>query len=66
MTLVTIQGAHTFDLAIAVLGKLASFSALATTQYLQVKMDEDAALQLRTPSDHVFRRHSSFPVLQWT
>ena len=54
VTLVTIQGAHTFDLAMAVLGEFSSLSALATTQYPQVKVGEDSALQPRTTSDHVF------------
>ena len=53
VTLVSIQGAHTFDLAIAVLGPIAAFSALATTQYPQVKIGENA-LQPRSTSDHVF------------
>ena len=54
VTLVTIQGAHTFDLAMAVLGPFASFSALATTQYPKVTVGKDAALKTRATSDHVF------------
>ena len=54
VTLVSIQGAHTFDLAIAVLGPFAAFSALATTQYPHVKIGEDTTLKPRTTSDHVF------------
>ena len=54
VTLVTIQGAHTFDLAIAVLGEFSSLSALTTTQYPEVSIGEGAALQPRTTSDHVF------------
>ncbi len=54
VTLVTIQGAHTFDLAIAVLGGFASLSALTTTQYPQVTIAAEAASQPRTTRDHVF------------
>ena len=54
VTLVTIQGAHTFDLAIAVLGPFATLSALTTTQYPQVKIGDDDTLRPRTTSDHVF------------
>lgn len=54
VTLVSIQGAHTFDLAMAVLGPFASLSALATTQYPDVTVCKDAALKPRTTSDHVF------------
>lgn len=54
VTLVSIQGAHTFDLAIAVLGRFATLSALTTTQYPQVKIGERSVLQPRTTSDHVF------------
>lgn len=54
VTLVTIQAAHTFDLAIAVLGAFSSLSALTTTQFPQVKIADDPALKPRTTSDHVF------------
>ena len=54
VTLVTIQGAHTFDLAIAVLGEFASLSALATTQYPKLKIGDDGEERVRTISDHVF------------
>ncbi len=33
VTVVTIQGAHTLDLAIALLGGLSDMAALASTQY---------------------------------
>ena len=54
VTLVTIQGAHTFDLALSVLGDFSSLSALATTQFPQVKLGDDSVPQPRTTSDHVF------------
>ena len=54
VTLITIQGAHTFDLAIAVIGEFASLSALATTQYPEVTLGDDVQGQARTTSDHVF------------
>ncbi len=54
VTLVSIQGAHTFDLSMAVLGPFAAFSALATTQFPKVTVGEDAAHKPRTTSDHVF------------
>ncbi len=54
VTLVSIQGGHTFDLALAVLGRFATLSALTTTQYPQVKTGDDSELQPRTTSDHVF------------
>ena len=38
VTLVTIQGAHTLDLAIAVLGELANVTVLNTTQYPEVEI----------------------------
>ncbi len=54
VTLVSIQGAHTFDLAIAILGEFASISALATTQYPEVKVGDTGKEQARRTSDHVF------------
>ena len=53
VTLATIQGAHTFDLAIAVLGPIAFLSALTTTQYPEVLVGEDLKPKARTTSDHV-------------
>ena len=41
VTPVSIQGAHTFDLAMAFLGGFASLSALATTQFAEVKVGDD-------------------------
>lgn len=53
VTLVTIQGAHTIDLAIAVLGELDAAAALATIQYPQVKVEGDAKPQTRSTPDHI-------------
>ena len=53
VTLVSIQGAHTFDLAIFVLGGFANLSALTTTQFPQIKVGKDAKTQSRTTSDHI-------------
>ncbi len=53
VTLVSIQGAHTFDLAMAVLGGVGSMSALVTTQYPQVKVGGQGTVQPRTLGDHV-------------
>lgn len=51
--LVTIQGAHTVDLAIAVSGALADLSALATAQYPEIKAGEDGERRPRTTFDHL-------------
>ena len=53
VTLVSIQGAHTLDFAIAVLGSLAELSALTTTQYSEVKVGDPARKQARTTPDHL-------------
>ena len=52
-TLVTIQGAHTTDLAIAVLGELEEGTALATTQYPLVEVGGDLVQQARSIPDHI-------------
>ena len=54
VTLVSIQGAHTFDLSMAVLGPFVAISALATTQFPKVTVGDDPAPKPRTTSDHVF------------
>ncbi len=54
VTLITIQGAHTFDLASAVLGRFATLSALTTTQFPEISVGSDKAPQQRTTADHVF------------
>ncbi len=53
VTLLTIQGAHTFDLAIAVLGGFASLSGLTSTQYPKVTIGDEPAPKPRSTSDHV-------------
>jgi predicted dehydrogenase len=53
VNLVTIQGAHTIDLAIAVLGGLADVTALTTTQYPEIKVGDEGRGQVRSTSDHV-------------
>ena len=52
VNLVTIQGAHTLDLVIALLGPLVALSALATTQYPMIRVG-DAAPQQRRTHDHI-------------
>ena len=48
-TLVSIQGGHTIDLAIALLGELHDVAALATTQYPEVLVGDDTAPKLGQP-----------------
>lgn len=52
-TLVSIQGGHTIDLAIALLGELANVVALATTQFSDVKLGNDPAPKPRPTPDHI-------------
>ena len=53
VTLVTIQGAHTVDFAIALLGPLADLSALTTIQYSNIQVGEPPASQVRSTPDHL-------------
>ena len=53
VTLLTIQGAHTLDFAIAVLGPFADLSALLTTQYPKVTVGDATTEQARSTPDHV-------------
>ena len=53
VTLLTIQGAHTLDFAIAVLGPFADLTALTTTQYPQVTVGASKTEQARTTPDHL-------------
>ena len=53
VTLVTIQGAHTVDFASAVLGPWADVTALASTQYPEVKIGGDLERQRRSTPDHL-------------
>lgn len=51
--LVTIQGAHTIDLAITVAGALADLSALATAQYPEIRAGDDKEVRKRVTFDHL-------------
>ncbi len=51
--LVTIQGAHTIDLAIAVAGTLVDLGALATTQYPEIRAGDDGEVRRRVTFDHL-------------
>ncbi len=53
VTLVTVQGAHTLDVAVAVLGGYAEVAALATTQFPEVEVGDDAGKQGRGTADHL-------------
>ncbi len=51
--LVTIQGAHTIDLATALAGDLSSIAALLTAQYPEIEIGDDHEVQRRTTFDHL-------------
>ena len=51
--LVTIQGAHTIDLAISVVGALGDLNALATAQYPEIRAGDDKQKRKRTTFDHL-------------
>ncbi len=51
--LITIQGAHTIDLAVTVAGALGDLSALATAQYPEVRAGDAAERRPRTTFDHL-------------
>ena len=53
MNLVIIQGAHTLDLMIALLGDLSNASALATRQYPQVEVQGENRAVPRETFDHL-------------
>ena len=53
VTLVTIQGGHTIDFAIALLGPLADLTALTTTQFPDIQVGEPPAQQVRSIPDHL-------------
>ncbi len=55
-TVVTIQGAHTIDLAVAMVGELGEAGALATTQYPWVEVGDDATRRARSTPDHILLR----------
>ena len=52
VTVITIQAAHTIDLAIALLGGVAEFTALATTQYPDIRIGNGLP-QPRKTYDHL-------------
>ena len=51
--LVTIQAAHTIDMAIAIVGGLLDVSALATAQFPMITVGDDEAPRPRTTFDHL-------------
>ena len=53
VTLVTIQGAHTIDFAIALLGPLADLAALTTIQFPNIQVGEPPTQQVRSIPDHL-------------
>ena len=53
VTLVNIQGGHTLDLAIALLGQIESASGLASTQFPKVVVADQPQPQPRTIADHL-------------
>ena len=53
VTLVTIQGGHTIDFAIALLGPLANLTAMTTTQFPAIQVGEPPAKQVRSIADHL-------------
>ncbi len=53
VTLVTIQGAHTIDFAIALLGPWADLTALTTTQFPNIQVGDPPVQQVRSTPDHL-------------
>jgi len=53
VTVVTIQGAHTLDLVIALLGRFSEVTALASTQYPEIEIGGDGKRQARLTFDHI-------------
>lgn len=55
VTLPTIQGAHTLDTAVAVMGELAEACCLASTQYPQIEIqaNDGPSARARTTPDHM-------------
>ena len=51
--LMTIQGAHTLDLAIALLGGFAGLSALGTVQYTDLTIRDTGTHRVRSLPDHI-------------
>lgn len=53
VNLVTIQGAHTIDFAVAILGGWLDLAALNTTQYPTIEAGEERKKQARSTFDHM-------------
>ena len=53
VTLVTIQGAHTLDFAVALLGPWTALSALTTTQFPDIQVGDPPVSKLRSTPDHL-------------
>lgn len=53
VTLVTVQGAHTIDTAISVLGGFIEAAALVTTQFKEVQIEGFSGQQPRSTPDHI-------------
>jgi len=53
VTLISIQGAHTLDLAIALLDGFADLSAIVVTQYSEIEIGDEKVAAQRTTPDHV-------------
>ncbi len=53
VTLVTVQGAHTIDFAIALLGPWTDTTALTTTQFPEIEVGEPPVPKLRSTPDHL-------------
>ena len=53
VNMITIQGAHTLDLAIAVAGSFDDLNALATRQYPEIYVGNDASPRARSTFDHL-------------
>ena len=51
--LITIQAAHTIDMAVAIVGGLVDLSALATAQFPMIAVGDDQVLRPRTTFDHL-------------
>ncbi len=59
--LITIQAAHTIDMAIAIVGGLMDLSALATAQYPMITVGDDPAPQPRSTFDHLLLQARFIP-----
>ena len=53
VTLLSVQGAHTLDFAIAVLGPFTDLTALTTTQYPQITIGGSKTNEARSTTDHL-------------